>query len=253
MSAAVQRLPRYDPTKILAATLVFSLGVHAAYVLSLNPSLKNRGDNKPIEIELFEVKPPPPPPPPPEPEPEVEKPKPKPPPPKIKVAEPKPIVEEPPPPTEEAPKEEAKPPPIFIGVSMSGTSSAGTFSAPVGNTAMGGMAPKAPNPAEVQAYKAPKYVPPGGADSDPEVAPGGEFKIPYPEEAKRNGIEGTVRLRITVDFEGKVTEVKILNGPGYGLDEAAREALRRFKFKPAMKAGEAVSTTITYNYTFLLD
>ena len=34
---------------------------------------------------------------------------------------------------------------------------------------------------------------------------------------------------------------------------AAREAIKRFKFKPAMKAGEAVSTTITYNYTFLLD
>jgi protein TonB len=252
MSVAVQRAPRYDPTRILAVTLVVSFGVHAAYVISLRPSLRDRAENKPIEIELFEVKPPPPPPPEPEPEPEKPKPPP-PPPPKIKVAVPKPVVEEPPPPTEEAPKEEAKPPPIFIGVSMSGTSSAGTFSAPVGNSAMGGIAPKAPNPEEVKPYKAPKYVPPGGADSDPEVAPGGEFKIPYPDEAKKAGVEGTVRLRITVDFEGHVTEVKILNGPGYGLDEAAREALKRFKFRPAMKAGEAVSTTITYNYTFLLD
>ncbi|MBL8957545.1 MAG: TonB family protein [Myxococcaceae bacterium] len=253
MPAAVQRAPRYDPTKILAATLIFSIGVHAAYVLSLNPSLRSQVDKKPIEIELFEVKPPePPPPPPPEPEPEPEKPKPPPPKPQIKVAQPKPMpVEEPPPPTEEAPKEEAKPPPVFIGVSMSGTSSAGTFSAPVGNSAMGGVAPKAPNPEEVKAYRAPKYVPPGGADTDPVAQD--EVKIPYPEEAKRAGIEGTVRLRITVDFEGKVTEVKVLSGPGYGLDEAAREALKRFRFKPAMKAGEAVSTTITYNYTFLLD
>ncbi len=251
MTVAVQRAPRYDPTKILAATLIFSIGVHAAYVLSLNPSLRDQKENKPIEIELFEVKPPEPPPPPPEPE--VEKPKPPPPPvQKIKVAQPKPMpVEEPPPPTEEAPKEEAKPPPIFIGVSMSGTSSNGAFAAPVGNSAMGGMAPKAPNPDDVKAYKAPKYVPPGGADSDPVAE--AEVKIPYPEEAKRAGVEGTVRLRITVDFEGHVTEVKVLSGPGYGLDEAAREAIKRFKFKPAMKAGEAVSTTITYNYTFLLD
>src|SRR6185295_8936074 len=103
------------------------------------------------------------------------------------------------------------------------------------------MPTKAPNPAEVQAYKAPKYVPPGGADSDPVVD--GEVKIPYPEEAKRAQIEGTVRLRITVDLDGRVVEVKVLSGPGYGLDEAARDAIKRFKFKPAMKGGEAVSTT----------
>lgn len=251
MSVAVQRLPRYDPTKILAATLVFSIGLHAAYVISLNPSLRGDAQNKPVELVMFEVEPPKPPP---EPEPEPEKPKPPPPKPQIKVAKPLPVpVEEPPPPTEEAPKEEAKPPPIFIGMTMESTSSAGTFAAPRGNSAMGSMPKQAPNPDDVKAYRAPKYVPPGGADSDPEVAAGGEFKIPYPEEAKRAGVEGTVRLRITVDFEGHVTEVKILNGPGYGLDEAAREALKRFKFKPAMKAGEAVSTTITYNYTFLLD
>jgi protein TonB len=169
----------------------------------------------------------------------------------MKVAIPKPVVEEPPPPTEEAPKPDDKPPPIVIGVQLSGTSTAGGFAAPVGNSAMGGVAPKAVNPDEVKPYKAPKYVPPGGADSDPVAQD--EIKIPYPEEAKKAGIEGTVRLRITVDFEGRVVEVKVLSGPGYGLDEAAREALKRFKFKPAMKGGEAVSTTITYNYTFLLD
>lgn len=248
MSVAVA-LPmrRYDPTRILAVTLIVSIGVHAGYLLSLNITLGKGAQNKPAELVFFEVKPPPPPPPPPE----IEKPKPPPPPPpKLKVAVPKPVVEEPPPPTEEAPKEEP-PPPIFIGVSMSGTSSAGTFSAPIGNSAMGGIQPKAPNPEEVKPYKAPKYVPPGGADSDPVAE--NEIKIPYPEEAKKAGVEGTVRLRITVDFEGKVTEVKVLSGPGYGLDEAAREALKRFKFRPAMKSGEAVSTTITYNYTFLLD
>jgi len=251
MSVAVQRLPRYDPTKILAATLALSILGHAAYVMSLDPSLRGAESQKPIELVMFEVEPPKPPPPP-EPEPEPEKPKPPPPKPQVKVAKPLPVpVEEPPPPTEEAPKEEAKPPPIFIGMTMSSTSTSGTFAAPVGNSAMGSMPKQAPNPEDVKAYKAPKYVPPGGADSDPVAQD--EVKIPYPEEAKRAGVEGTVRLRITVDFEGHVTEVKILSGPGYGLDEAAREALKRFKFKPAMKAGEAVSTTITYNYTFLLD
>jgi protein TonB len=249
MSFAVALDPprRYDPTKILAATLILSFGFHAAYVLSLSGLLKGRDANKAMEMVFFEVEKPKPPPPP---EPEPEKPKPPPPPKVLKVAVPKPVVEEPPPPTEEAPKEEVKPP-IFIGVPFSGTSTNGTFAAPIGNSAMGGIAPKAPNPEEVKPYKAPKYVPPGGADSDPEAI--NEVKIPYPEEAKRAGVEGTVNLRITVDFEGKVTEVKLISGPGYGLDEAALAAIKRFKFKPAMKAGEAVSTTITYKYTFLLD
>ncbi|MBK7859226.1 MAG: energy transducer TonB [Archangiaceae bacterium] len=252
MSAAVA-LPsrRYDPTKILVVTLLASLGGHVGYVLSLSGNVPHFAENKPIEMEMLTVEPPKPPPPP-DPPKEEEKPKPPPPKPVVKVAIPKPKLDElPPPPTEEAPKEDVKPPPIVIGVQLSGTSSAGNFAAPVGNTAMGGVAPKAVAPEEVKAYKAPKYVPPGGADSDPVAE--AEVKIPYPEEAKRAGIEGTVRLRITVDFEGHVTEVKVLSGPGYGLDEAAREAIKRFKFKPALKAGEAVSTTITYNYTFLLD
>jgi protein TonB len=249
MSVAVA-LPsrRYDPTKILAVTLAVSFGGHAAYVLSLSGKVPKLGENKPIEMEMIVTEPPKPPPPP-EPPKEVEKPKP---PPKVKVAIPKPKeVEEPPPPTEEPPKEEAKPPPVVIGMTLSGTASNGAFAAPVGNSALGAMAKTAVDPTEVKPYRAPRYVPPGGADSDPVAED--EIKIPYPEEAKRAGIEGTVRLRITVDFEGHVTEVKVLSGPGYGLDEAAREALKRFKFKPAMKGGEAVSTTITYNYTFLLD
>lgn len=254
MPAAVQRLPpRYDPTPFLVAGLLFSFLVHAGYLWTLDAAARRAEQNKPAELVFFEVEPPKPPPPP-EPEPEPEKPKPPPlkPAPKIKVAEPKPVIPpEPPPPTEEAPKEEAKPTPVFIGVSMSSTSSSGSFAAPVGNSAVGAMPTRAANPEEVKAYRAPKYVPPGGADSDPVME--NEVKIPYPEEARRAGVEGTVRLRITVDFEGRVTEVKIISGPGYGLDEAAREAIRRFKFKPALKGGEAVSTTITYAYTFLLD
>jgi periplasmic protein TonB len=248
MSVAVS-VPRYDPTKALAVTLVISFAMHAAYMGTRSGKVPTFIENKAVEMMIVEVKPPPPPPPEPEKPPEPPKPKP---PPKIvtKVPDVKPPPEAPPPPTQEAPKETPTPI-IAIGISMENTIAGGGIAAPIGNTLGGAMPKQAPNPVEVQAYKAPKYVPPGGADSDPVAEH--EVKIPYPEEAKRAQIEGTVRLRITVDFEGKVVEVKVLSGPGYGLDEAAREAIKRFKFKPAMKGGEAVSTTITYNYTFLLD
>lgn len=205
------------------------------------------------KIEVSVVAPPPKPePPPPEPEKPkpVEPPKPKLPPP-VKVAVVKPPPEEPPPPQEEAKEPPKEPPPLFVGVKMSSTSTNGAFAAPVGNTAYGAMPKAAPAPAEVKPYNAPKYVPPGSADRDPEVAD--EFKIPYPDEARRAGIEGTVRLRIVVDTEGRVVDVKVLNGPGYGLNDAARDAIKKFKFKAAIKGGEPVSTTMVYNYTFLLD
>lgn len=256
MSTSITLSPRRDDRTmlILAIGIVLSIGLHSSALLwaSLNKRLQKE-IKKPIEMVIVpvEVKPPEPPPPEPEKPKPVEPPKPKLPPP-VKVAVVKPPPPEPPPPLEEAPKEPPKePPPLFVGVKMSSTSTNGAFAAPVGNTAYGSMPKAAPNPTEVKPYTAPKFVPPGSADRDPEVAD--EFKIPYPDEARRAGIEGTVRLRIVVDTEGRVVDVKVLNGPGYGLNEAAREAIKKFKFKAAIKGGEAVSTAMVYNYTFLLD
>jgi protein TonB len=134
---------------------------------------------------------------------------------------------------------------------MSSTTSAGGFAAPVGNTTYGKVADTATNPSEVKAYAAPKYVPVYQVDTEPTVAQ--EVKIPYPDEARRSGVEGTVTLSITVSAEGRVVKAVVLTGPGYGLNEAAREALLRFRFKPAVKNGESVGTEMKYSYTFLLD
>ena len=140
---------------------------------------------------------------------------------------------------------------VITGVTLSSTTSAGGFAAPIGNTAYGKMSDKAVDPSEVKPYAAPKYAPPGGADTEPELI--GEIKITYPEEARKAGIEGSVRLKVTIDEKGNVIAALVMNGPGYGLDEAARDALRRFRFRPATKGGEPVGYTFPYTYTFLLD
>ena len=174
-------------------------------------------------------------------------------PPPVKVAELKPPPPDVPPPPNQEPPPEAptKPVPIVVGISMSSTTSAGGFAVQVGNTTYGKASDKIVDPSQVKAYSAPKYAPPGGADTEPVML--GEVKIPYPEEAKKNEIEGSVRLKVTLDPEGQVTQVAVISGPGYGLNEAAREALRKFRFKPATKGGEAVGYTFVYTYTFLLD
>ena len=60
----------------------------------------------------------------------------------------------------------------------------------------------------------------------------------YPWKAKRNNWEGTVRLRAEVLPNGKIGEVSIINSSGYEiLDRAARDAIKTWRFKPALKNG----------------
>ncbi|WP_021781410.1 energy transducer TonB [Myxococcus hansupus] len=257
--------PRRDRSLAVVGVFLFvSLGIHVGGFWALGDSASRARPPavKPVEMVMVEVQKPPPPPPPPE-EPKPEPPKPPPPkpkavkPPPVKVAEaPKPVppppVDAPPPPNDTPPPEpSAKPPPLVVGMTMSSTTSAGSFAAPVGNTAYGRTGNTAKDPKDVKGYSAPKYAPIYQVDSEPTVA--SEVKIPYPEEARRAGVEGTVTLSIAIDHEGKVSSVKILKGPGYGLNEAARDAIRRFRFKPAIKGGEPVATEMKYSYTFLLD
>ncbi len=78
-----------------------------------------------------------------------------------------------------------------------------------------------------------------------------EIRAPYPEEARRLDVSGTVRLRVGIDETGKVREVKVIKKAGYGLDEAASKALWRFRFSPALgQDGQPVPFRINYDYTF---
>lgn len=255
MSQAALARPERNGRAVPGFVLV-SLALHGVGLLALGrvPERPLIPAQRPVELVMVEVERPLPPPPPEEPAPPKPAPRPKAPPP-VKVAStekpPPPAEDAPPPPNDAPPPEPAKPAPLVVGISMSSTTSAGTFSAPVGNTAYGKTAERAADPKEVTGYSAPKYVPLYQVDSEPSVA--SEVKVPYPDEARRAGVEGTVTLSINVDAEGKVSAVKVLSGPGYGLNEAARDAIRRFRFKPAVKGGEPVSTEMKYAYTFLLD
>jgi TonB family protein len=53
----------------------------------------------------------------------------------------------------------------------------------------------------------------------------------YPEIAKRMRIGGVVKLEVTVDAEGKVTDVKAVSG-NQMLSVAAEDAVRKWRFVP---------------------
>ena len=80
-----------------------------------------------------------------------------------------------------------------------------------------------------------------------------EVKADYPVQARKDGIEGDVVLMVTIDDQGKVVKVKKVSGVGHGLDEAAIDALRRFRWKPAKYNGQAVATEIRYTYSWEID
>ena len=67
----------------------------------------------------------------------------------------------------------------------------------------------------------------------------------YPEIAKRMRVSGLVRLTVTVDAEGSVTDVKPLSGNGL-LSAAAEEAVRTWRFEPGPSAS-TVEVTVNFS------
>ncbi|NTX38460.1 TonB-dependent siderophore myxochelin receptor MxcH [Myxococcus sp. CA033] len=74
----------------------------------------------------------------------------------------------------------------------------------------------------------------------------------YPAEAEQARLEATVRLKLTLDDQGVVTEAEVLEPQGHGFDEAARQAALSFRFEPARREGIAVASRIAYSYEFRL-
>ncbi|HXF05787.1 MAG TPA: energy transducer TonB [Blastocatellia bacterium] len=58
----------------------------------------------------------------------------------------------------------------------------------------------------------------------------------WTEEARRNRIQGVVVLSATFAADGRIKNVRIVRGLGYGLDEKAIEAALRIRFIPARDA-----------------
>jgi TonB family protein len=73
----------------------------------------------------------------------------------------------------------------------------------------------------------------------------------YTIEARKARITGVVILEAIIDEQGNVTDVKVLQGLPMGLDQAALEAVKNWKFKPATLDGQPVKVyyTLTVNYT----
>ncbi len=74
----------------------------------------------------------------------------------------------------------------------------------------------------------------------------------YTTEARARGIEGRVRVMLTVTRSGFVANPRVIQSVGYGLDEACIEAVRSMTFEPATLCGVTVSSEYVTSMRFVL-
>ena len=93
---------------------------------------------------------------------------------------------------------------------------------------------------------------PGNGVSLPRVTH--EVKPEYTREAMQQLIQGTVWMSIVVTEEGDVTDPRITKSldAEYGLDQAALDAAKQWKFEPGRKDGKPVAVQVTIEMTFTL-
>lgn len=69
----------------------------------------------------------------------------------------------------------------------------------------------------------------------------GSITPKYPESARQQGKEGSLKLMVKIDDQGQVRDVEVVEAHPPGMfDEAAMEAFRNARFQPAMKDGRPV-------------
>ena len=100
----------------------------------------------------------------------------------------------------------------------------------------------------------------GASENEPLTAP--QFNAAYlhnptpvyPAAARRTGYEGTVVIRARIQIDGSADRVEIKKSSGYGiLDQAALEAVRKWRFIPARRGNEAVVEWVDIPLKFKLE
>jgi TonB family protein len=141
--------------------------------------------------------------------------------------------------------------PVF-GISMESTSAAGAGpSIRVGNTLQTRPRADEDDSAGIASKRLMAPVPAYEVTKLP--LPKGECSGRYTDEAREAGLEGLVALSFVVDERGRVRDIKVLQGLGAGLTEAAKHAVQACAFSPGERDGKPVPTRVaSYKVRFSL-
>ena len=236
----------------MGTSLLLHLGIAAAVArLAVRPAPALQ---QPLQIAVVDSPPPAPPPPPPQPVPMRVARAPKATPPPIRSPLPAPPEAPPPPPAAEA-RDKTPAPVVVTGITLESTSQGGSFAVGVGNTTRGTPEVKARAPESVKPYKAEQYAPAAQVTELPSPLNRESLNLRkyYPPQAKRNGFEGDVVLRLLIDADGSIAKVDVVSDPGEGLGPAAALAVRELRFSSPKLNGVPCATTVSFTIHFTLD
>jgi TonB family protein len=90
----------------------------------------------------------------------------------------------------------------------------------------------------------------GGGVSAPQILHSAEPE--FTEEARQANFQGNVSIKLIVDSQGNPQDIRVLHSLGMGLDQKAIEAVRQYKFRPAMYQGHPVSVQMVIEVDFHL-
>ncbi|HPN37408.1 MAG TPA: energy transducer TonB [Melioribacteraceae bacterium] len=76
--------------------------------------------------------------------------------------------------------------------------------------------------------------------------------IVYPPDAKEKGIQGKVFVKVYIDEQGNVFDTEIIKSLEKSCDEAAINAVKNLKFKPAVENGKNVKVVVVIPIQFRL-
>jgi len=72
----------------------------------------------------------------------------------------------------------------------------------------------------------------------------------YPKQAKKAKITGTVVLTAVVGLDGLAHDISVVRPLGYGLDEEAVKAVKKWRFRPGKSSGKPVPVQINIEAEF---
>jgi protein TonB len=167
------------------------------------------------------------------------------PPPRREAAAPEPVIQSLPSPPQTASAEPSKAPEPDRGGAASASASAPTAPGPSsaslperGTAGLGSSSSAGP----VVASRTPDASPGGPIVRAARPRGGYQVRPVYPETARRAGLQGTTLLRIHIEVDGRVSDVTVARSAGHqSLDDAAAEAVRRWRFEPALSSAGPVS------------
>jgi TonB family protein len=74
----------------------------------------------------------------------------------------------------------------------------------------------------------------------------------FTDQARRANLQGVVSIQLIVDSRGNPQDIRVVRHLGMGLDQKAIEAVRQYKFSPAIYQGHPVAVQMVINVNFHL-